>query len=407
VRAEDPTRYSTVAEHISADYGKYGLDTISQVTGYNIYSGWYSGKVEEFGNDLDRRKRVGHNVFVSEYGAEGEVRLNTEKPVRMDYTGQYQRYYHESYLRQINQRPWLAGTAIWNEFDFSQPNIGGPAPHMNQKGLVTWDRKPKDAYYLYKANWNPEPMVYIASRDWATRGGEIGAVSTIDVYSNGIKVNLSVNGIVQKSQAVNDLKRATWKVVLKDGSNLITATTKINGRTITDNFTIEYRAYDAKLATFSKHLSINTGSDAQYVDPSGNVWIEDRAYQPGSFGYTGGQFKNLDRKDVIKNTVHEPMLYSYLDSVQGYRFDVPDGDYRITLSFAEPSRLKKGDRVFSVTANDQAVIRELDLADEYGFATATTKTFIVKAINGEGVQLRFIPQKGNAILNGIQISVNK
>ncbi|HEX2628973.1 MAG TPA: glycoside hydrolase family 2 TIM barrel-domain containing protein, partial [Chitinophagaceae bacterium] len=283
VRAEDPNRYSTVAVHISADYAKYGLDAISQVTGYNIYSGWYGGKVEDFANDLDRRKRAGHNVFVSEYGAEGEVRLNTEKPVRMDYTGQYQRYFHESYLRQINQRPWLAGTAIWNEFDFSQPNIGGPAPHMNQKGLVTWDRKPKDAYYLYKANWNPEPMVYIASRDWAIRAGERNSVSTIDVYSNGTTVALSVNGIAQKSQTVNDLKRTTWQVTLKDGTNLITATTKINGKTITDNLVIEYKAYDAKMSLFNQPLSINAGSDAQYLDPSGNVWIEDRLYQQGSF----------------------------------------------------------------------------------------------------------------------------
>lgn len=407
VRAEDPTRYSTVAVHISADYAKYGLDVISQVTGYNIYSGWYGGKVEDFGNDLDRRKRAGHNLFVSEYGAEGEVRLNTEKPVRMDYTGQYQRYFHESYLRQINQRSWLAGTAIWNEFDFSQPNIGGPAPHMNQKGLVTWDRKPKDAYYLYKANWNPEPMVYIASRDWATRAGEKNSASTIDVYSNGTTIALSVNGIAQKTQTVNELKRATWQVTLKDGSNLITATTKINGKTITDNLVIEYKAYDAKLVSFNQPLSINAGSDAQYLDPSGNVWIEDRAYQQGSFGYTGGQYKTLDRKDVIKNTAHEPMLYSYLDSLQGYRFDVPNGEYRITLSFAEPSRLKKGDRVFSIIANGKTVVNEMDLTAEYGFATTATKTFIVRAVNNEGVQLQFAAQKGNAILNGIQVSNNK
>ena len=155
--------------------------------------------MEDFGSDLDRRKSAGHNVFVSEYGAEGEVRLNTEKPIRFDYTGQYQRYYHESYLRQINQRPWLAGTAIWNQFDFSQPNIGGPAPHMNQKGMVTWDRKTKDVYYLYKANWNPEPMVYIATRDWLVRGGERNAGSTIDVYSNADEITLNVNGESQKA----------------------------------------------------------------------------------------------------------------------------------------------------------------------------------------------------------------
>jgi beta-galactosidase len=101
------------------------------------------------------------------------------------------------------------------------------------------------------------------------------------------------------------------------------------------------------------------------------------------------------------------MLYSYLDSLQGYRFDVPDGDYRITLSFAEPSRLKKGDRVFSIIANGKTVVEKMDLTAEYGFAATAAKTFIVKAVNNEGVQLRFAAQKGNAILNGIQVSKNK
>ncbi|HEX2628053.1 MAG TPA: malectin domain-containing carbohydrate-binding protein, partial [Chitinophagaceae bacterium] len=132
-----------------------------------------------------------------------------------------------------------------------------------------------------------------------------------------------------------------------------------------------------------------------------------RAYQQGSFGYIGGQYKALDRKDVIKNTVHEPMLYSYLDSLQGYRFDVPDGEYRITLSFAEPLRLQKGERVFSIIANGKTVVKEMDLTAEYGFSTTATKTFIVKAVNKEGVQLQFVAQKGNAILNGIQLSNNK
>jgi beta-galactosidase len=278
VRAEDPSRYSTVAMHISGDYGKYGFDTVSQVAGYNIYSGWYSGKVEDFGNDLDRRKRAGHNVFVSEYGAEGEVRLNSERPVRFDYTGQYQRYYHESYLRQINQRPWLAGTAIWNEFDFSQPNIGGPAPHMNQKGLVTWDRKPKDAYYFYKANWNPSPMIYIASRDWMTRAGEAGAMSTVDVYSNTGIINLKVNGVLQPSQQVNDMHRSTWQVKLKNGQNIIEASGKRNGVTYSDVLMINYIAYpkDLRKDLSFTTININCGSNAQYLDAAGTAWLDDR-----------------------------------------------------------------------------------------------------------------------------------
>ncbi len=406
VRAEDPNRYSTVAMHISGDYAKYGLDTISQIAGYNIYSGWYSGKVEDFGNDLDRRKRKGHNVFVSEYGAEGEMRLNTERPVRFDYTTQYQRYFNESYLRQINQRPWLSGTAIWNEFDFSQPNIGGPAPHINQKGLISWDRKPKDVYYFYKANWNAAPMVYIATRDWLVRAGEKDASSTIDVYANMGEITLFVNGVSQRAQTVNDIKRATWQIQLKEGKNIIIASGKLNGKTYSDNVIIEYKPYDADISkpnSSFQSLAINVGSNAQYTDPSGTIWVEDRSWQKGSFGYITGKARTLDRKDVIKNTDDEPMFYTCLDSVQGYRFDVPDGIYAITLCFAEPDKIRPGDRVFDVRINDEMVISNLDFAATYGLTTAVKKTFIANAKNGAGVSVLFDAKKGGALLNGIKI----
>ncbi|MEO7444453.1 MAG: glycoside hydrolase family 2 TIM barrel-domain containing protein [Ferruginibacter sp.] len=402
VRAEDPNRYSTMAMHISGDYTTYGLDTISQVAGYNIYSGWYSGKVEDLSNDLDRRKRNGHNVFISEYGAEGEVRLNTENPERFDYTGQYQRYYHESYLRQINQRPWLAGTAIWNEFDFSQPNIGGPQPHRNQKGLITWDRKLKDAYYFYKANWNPEPIVYIASRDWLTRGGTKNEPSTIDVYSNADEVTLFINGISQKTKKGNDVKKFSWKVQLKDGNNKIIASGKINGKTYTDNIIVEYRAYDADLKDVSA-ISINAGSNAQYLDASGNVWIEDRPYQKGSFGYIGGSSKVFDRKVVIGNTDDEPLYYTYVDSLQAYKFDVPDGKYRVSLFMAEPLRLNNTDRVYDIVINNNIVVKDLDLNAQYNFAQAMSKFFITDATNNNGVEIKFNSRRGTAILNGIKI----
>jgi len=93
---------------------------------------------------------------------------------------------------------------VWNEFDFSQPHIGESTPNMNKKGLLTFDRKPKDVYYLYKANWNPAPMVYVASRDWAHRAG-VDSTGTrtvtqpVDVYSNAGPVELVVNGKIDVS----------------------------------------------------------------------------------------------------------------------------------------------------------------------------------------------------------------
>ena len=406
VRAEDPTRYSTMAMHGSDDYYKYGLDSIPQVTSFNIYNGWYSGKLEDFGRDLDMyHKRQPYQVlFISEYGAEGEIRLGTERPVRMDYTTQYQRIFHECYLRQFRQRPYLGGTAIWNQFDFSQPNIGGPMPHRNQKGMVTWDRKAKDVFFMYKANWNPEPMVYIATRDWLHRAGTEGEASTIDVYSNAPQVTLYINGKKQPTLRPDDVKKCSWKVNLVDGENIITASATINGKTYSDRVIVHHRLYSSNLADAAfKNISINVGSLAQYAEANGNVWINDKPYTAGSFGYTGGVMQVFSRSEVIKNTDDEPMFYSYLDSIESYRADVPDGEYKVTLCFAEPKYVAAGQRVFDVSINDNKLITDLDLAAEAGFASAFKKTFVVQAKDGKGIQLKFTAKQGSALLNGLQV----
>ncbi|MEP6673674.1 MAG: glycoside hydrolase family 2 TIM barrel-domain containing protein [Ferruginibacter sp.] len=408
IRSEDPSRYTTMAMHGSDDYSKYKLDNISQLAGHNIYDGWYSGKVESFGTGLDKlhSAKPRQVIFVSEYGAEGEVRLNSESAVRMDYTGQYQQYFHEAYLRQIKQRLFLAGTAVWNEMDFSQPNIGGPQPHRNQKGLVTWDRKPKDVYYLYKANWNPEPMIYIASRNWLVRSGESTAASSIKIYSNLEEVTLYVNGKSQQSKKTDDIKKAVWQVQLANGKNLLSAIGKKNGKVISDELTIEYRAYDPETGHSKKpfeSISVNVGSGAQYLDASGNNWIEDRNYIPGSFGHTGGKNQFFSRTKVIKSTDDEPLYYSYLDSLQTYRFDVKDGTYQLTLYFVEPNNIKAGQRVFDVSINGKKVLDHLDLANEFGWAQAIKKTFVVDATDSKGINILFNALKGNTILNGIKL----
>jgi beta-galactosidase len=403
VRAEDPARTSTMAMHMSDDYDKFNLSGIPGLASYNIYNGWYSGKADEFKPTIDAKHAANPKqvLFISEYGAEADNSVNTERPVRFDFTGQYQRFFHESYLTQIKQMPYLAGTAIWNEFDFSQPNVGGVSNNMNQKGLVTWDRKLKDSYYMYKANWNPEPMVYIASRDWQTRAGLKTATSTIEVYSNMDEVTLTINGKAYGTKKPNDVKKCVWTVQLSDGDNKIVATAK---NQVADYFTIKYRVYsdDLKQPNF-REIAINAGADVQYVDGSDHIWIEDRPYQAGSFGYVGGMPAMLNIKTVKKNTTDNPLFYSYLDNLKAYKFDVSDGNYELEICFIEADKVEIGQRVFNVAINGEAVLNDIDLTSACGFGVALKKKFIVNAANGKGVQINFEAQKGKTTLSGIKI----
>ena len=115
--------------------------------------GWYSATVEDFGKYLDdqHRRFPKRPLIVSEYGANADRRLHSTEPRRFDSTVEYQRLYHESYVAQMEARPYLSGSALWNEFDFGAELRGETIPHLNQKGMYTFDRKPKDIHFFYKA----------------------------------------------------------------------------------------------------------------------------------------------------------------------------------------------------------------------------------------------------------------
>ena len=49
------------------------------------------------------------------------------------------------------ERDYMLGMAAWNFADFGSEFRGDAIPHVNQKGLVQYDRTPKDIYYWYKS----------------------------------------------------------------------------------------------------------------------------------------------------------------------------------------------------------------------------------------------------------------
>ena len=110
----------------------------------------------------------------------------------------------------------------------------GDIGQTNTKGLVTFGRDvKKDAFYFYKANWSPQPTVYITSRRFAERTEKTVPVK---VYSNAPAVKLAVNGKAVGSVKPDELKRAVWpEVTLKPGVNTITATASMGGKTYTDS----------------------------------------------------------------------------------------------------------------------------------------------------------------------------
>lgn len=108
-------------------------------------------------------------------------------------------------------------------FDFASAlRHEGDTPGLNDKGLVTADRKVrKDAFYFYKANWSEEPVVYVAGRRFTPRAEPIADVK---VYSNLPRVELKVNGASFGTIPGDDEHVFRWQAIpLHQGENRIEA----------------------------------------------------------------------------------------------------------------------------------------------------------------------------------------
>lgn len=193
---EDPTRPTTSASNQGG-----AINHITDVIAWNRYDGWYGGNPGTLGAWLDDLKKKNPNIKVgiSEYGAGASIYHQQEELKQPNPSGwwhpeNWQTYYHIENWKIISSRPFLWGSFVWNMFDFGAAHrTEGDRPGINDKGLVTFDRKVrKDAFYFYKANWNKsEPVLYIAGKRCDRRSSN---VQTIMAFTNQPEAELFVNG---------------------------------------------------------------------------------------------------------------------------------------------------------------------------------------------------------------------
>jgi beta-galactosidase len=228
-KQEDPSRLTTYAHCCAADDHPMALQT--DLAAYNRYWGWYDGEFTDIGPWADKlhAKLPAKAIGLGEYGA-GASALQEEDPPKRPvpnsrwHPEQYQALFHEAYARQIAARPFLWGTFVWLGFDHASAGRNeGDAPGINDKGLVSYDRKlRKDAFYLYQAYWRQQPMVHISSPRATPR---VAGPTHIKVYSNGDRATLTLDGKSLGTLSVQD-HLAQWSAVaLSPGRHRLSVST--------------------------------------------------------------------------------------------------------------------------------------------------------------------------------------
>jgi beta-galactosidase len=435
-RREDPYRYTMMADHGNlAQYKNAGLLQIPMVIGWNLYNGWYGGSMEDFPQFLDDFHAAWPTkpFMVTEYGADADPRIRSVQPVRFDKSIEYTTHFHQYYLTEMLKRPYVAGAVVWNLADFNSETRTETMPHINNKGLLQWDRTPKDPYYFYEARLSRQPFIKILGSGTERHGVADSASAVcyqlLQVASNLDSVEIRLNGKAQTKLAVVD-GLCEWKLPFAEGINTVIVGGRKGAQLLADSMTTHFHLQPHCLTDSSfafSEMNVMLGSNRCFVDEKGGWWQPDQTYCTGSWGSIGGKtFKLANNgrlpygtdKDIMA-TEDDPVYQTQQTGIAQYRLEVPPGVYELTLHFAEllggtvklpPYNLVDGERhektnrrIFNVQVNGKAFLEHFNIADDYGLATAVTRSTKIIVHGKEGVFIDFEAVEGEPVLNALQL----
>ena len=133
---------------------------------------------------------------------------------------------------------------------------------------------------------------------------------------------------------------------------------------------------------------ISGGNPANVTDCSVNLWLGDRAYTNGSFGYSGGsagERRQHGHRHLPGRTI--PLPTRALQQLQVIYFDCPIGIYETTLLEAETYWSGAGQRVFNVFIQGQQVLTNFDIYVAAGGQNLPLSRVFTNAVTNSQLQV--------------------
>ncbi|MBC7451462.1 MAG: T9SS type A sorting domain-containing protein [Cytophagales bacterium] len=417
----DPNRLTASA----AMFSNESLNFFSDIYSCNQYNGWYYNTYNDVGPWADTQ----HSTYsakafgISEYGAGANVKqhepLNPLVAEPLNYgpwhPEEYQALFHEAHWQQIKARPYLWSTSVWVAFDFASDGRNeGLQPGINDKGLITRDRKTKkDAYYYYKANWSTTPFVYLTGRRFDIR---YDSVVIAKAYSNCDSVIIKLNNV---ALAVNKSTTTifSWTGLnLKRGKNMVTAVGYKKGQL----------TYDTIYWTFNGPFTINPPAAAIQINfevtatvtPAGYLKDAGNIYGARGNGQTYGWDKDVTANARERNST-EPKLFDTFMQMQylkGYNFweiALPTGYYKVSIAAGDPNFF---DSYNAISAEGKLIVADAVYSAKrhaYGSDTVLVSDgkLTIRPATGSGAtntKIDYIHiQQVNGMSTGINTAVNE
>ncbi len=229
-----------------------------------------------------------------------------------------------------------------------------------------------------------------AAITWTTNEAADSLVEYGTTVSYGSASTLNSSLVASHSVSLSGLAASTlyhYRVKSKDASNNLATS---------GDFT-----FTTPPASGFTPIRVNAGSTTAYTDSQGRVWAADS-------GYTGGWTEMLHPPQYAISGTSSPGLYDarrfeFSGNTFSYAFAVPNGNYRVTLKFAEKDLFWPGQRMFNVSINGTQVLTNFDIAATAGHSVALDRTFAVNVTGGQ-IQASFQSVNGSRpMVSGIEI----
>ncbi len=402
VRKTDTTRYTMIPNHGAFDiYHRSGITDIPMIIGWNLYHGWYAPTFDGFGEFMDHAHASipDKPMIITEYGAGADPRIFSNQPERFDFSTDWETEFHRHHIYQIEERPFIAGATVWNLFDFGSEFRNDAVPKINSKGLMTYDRKPKDAYFLYQANLLDEPFTAILGE--SRKMYPVNYSLVVQVASNADSVELFLDEQSLGKKWVQD-NFVDWEIYTPDQDDISLSAIGYHQGAKTSNQR-KIKLVHADLTSENGVLSINMGSTFYFIDEeSEQLWLPDQSYSDrNGWGYLQGEIYRpriwgIGSDKNITHTDLDPVFQTQLRNVRSYKIDCGPGNYEVSL-------------YFSVLEEGQSIPEDIEVNGEKLIHTSTSKPFeaVIKSMkiySDGGLTITFPHNENNpSFLNGIQI----
>ncbi|GAB1818272.1 glycosyl hydrolase family 18 protein [Herbidospora sp. RD11066] len=164
-------------------------------------------------------------------------------------------------------------------------------------------------------------------------------------------------------------------------------------------------AQNAAYGAVTVPLRANANGPA-LTDGGGNAWLADKAYSSGTWGYETS-FGAGSTGSAIGGTTDDALYQNYqlFSSWGGYKFDVANGTYQVTVKMVEDWANAAGQRKFDIRIENTVVQSAFDVFAACGALNACDRTYTATVSDGQlNVQFNMNGGANYAIVSAIAVT---